>query len=98
MPCFFFVKKSGPQDWTDTYGIPDELANVAGRGQADEFHRSHPVIALSLGYESESAFNTAFKWVMGCSLQQHSHDRNQASSSNSGAEATRADQREAVAG
>ena len=29
-------------------------------------------IALSLGYESESAFGTAFKRVMGCSPRQHS--------------------------
>jgi AraC-like DNA-binding protein len=29
------------------------------------------VIALSLGYESESAFSTAFKRVMGCSPRQH---------------------------
>jgi len=28
-------------------------------------------IALSLGYESESAFGTAFKRVMGCSPRQH---------------------------
>src|SRR6266478_3722541 len=39
---------------------------------------SHPisVIALSLGYESESAFSTAFKRVMGCSQQQYSRGRN----------------------
>jgi Helix-turn-helix domain len=30
------------------------------------------VIALSLGYESESAFSTAFKRVMGCSPRQFS--------------------------
>jgi AraC-like DNA-binding protein len=30
------------------------------------------VIAPSLGYESESAFSTAFKRVMGCSPRQHS--------------------------
>jgi AraC-like DNA-binding protein len=29
-------------------------------------------IALSLGYESESAFSTAFKRVMGCSPRQYS--------------------------
>ena len=33
------------------------------------------VIALSLGYESESAFSTAFKRVMGCSPRQHSRGR-----------------------
>jgi AraC-like DNA-binding protein len=31
------------------------------------------VIALSLGYESESAFGKAFKKVMGCSPKQYSH-------------------------
>ncbi|WP_010164797.1 AraC family transcriptional regulator [Sphingomonas sp. PAMC 26617] len=34
------------------------------------------VMALSLGYESESAFSTAFKRVMGCSPRQHSRNRN----------------------
>jgi AraC-like DNA-binding protein len=34
------------------------------------------VIALSLGYESESAFSTAFKRVMGCSPRQYCRDRN----------------------
>jgi AraC-like DNA-binding protein len=33
------------------------------------------VIALSLGYESESAFSTAFKRVMGCSPRQLSRAR-----------------------
>ena len=33
------------------------------------------VIALSLGYESESAFSTAFKRVMGCSPRQYSRGR-----------------------
>src|SRR5262249_17087959 len=32
-------------------------------------------IGLSLGYESESAFSTAFKRVMGCSPRQYSHGR-----------------------
>jgi AraC-like DNA-binding protein len=36
-------------------------------------------IALSLGYESESAFSTAFKRVMGCSPRQYSRGRNRAS-------------------
>jgi AraC-like DNA-binding protein len=36
------------------------------------------VIAPSLGYESESAFSTAFKRVMGCSPRQYSRDRNPA--------------------
>jgi AraC-like DNA-binding protein len=37
-------------------------------------HSSDPVsvIALALGYESESAFSTAFKRVMGCSPRQYS--------------------------
>ena len=37
------------------------------------------VIALSLGYESESAFSTAFKRVMGCAPRQYSRGRNPAS-------------------
>lgn len=36
------------------------------------------VIALSLGYESESAFSTAFKRVMGCSPRQYSRGQNPA--------------------
>ena len=39
------------------------------------------VIALSLGYESESAFSTAFKRVMGCSPRQYSRGRTSASPS-----------------
>jgi AraC-like DNA-binding protein len=34
------------------------------------------VVALSLGYESESAFSTAFKRVMGCSPRQYCRGRN----------------------
>jgi AraC-like DNA-binding protein len=33
-------------------------------------------IALSLGYESESAFSTAFKRVIGCSPRQYSRSQN----------------------
>jgi AraC-like DNA-binding protein len=33
------------------------------------------VIARSLGYESEAAFSTAFKRVMGCSPRQYGHGR-----------------------
>jgi len=40
------------------------------------------VIALSLGYESESAFSTAFKRVMGCSPRQYSRGRDLVSASN----------------
>ncbi|KXF75719.1 AraC family transcriptional regulator [Paramesorhizobium deserti] len=36
------------------------------------------VIALSLGYESESAFSTAFKRAMGCSPRQYSRDGDRA--------------------
>ncbi len=36
------------------------------------------VVALALGYESESAFSTAFKRVMGCSPRQYSQGRQQA--------------------
>jgi AraC-like DNA-binding protein len=56
------------------------------------------VIALSLGYESESAFSTAFKRVMGCSPRQYGRGRTAASPSNGGGEAARADRLEPVAG
>ena len=55
------------------------------------------VIALSLGYESESAFSAAFKRVMGCSPRQYSHGRKSVSSSPSAAEAARANRLETVA-
>ncbi len=35
-------------------------------------------IALSLGYESESAFSTAFKRVMGCTPRQYGYGRKMA--------------------
>ena len=35
-------------------------------------------IALSLGYESESAFSTAFKRIVGCSPRQYGRGRNPA--------------------
>ncbi len=54
------------------------------------------VIATSLGYESESAFSTAFKRVMGCSPRQHSRSRNPASASKSEAQPASADQLEPV--
>ena len=38
-------------------------------------------ISQSLGYESESAFSTAFKRVMGCSPRQYSRGRNLAAAS-----------------
>jgi AraC-like DNA-binding protein len=41
------------------------------------------VIARSLGYESESAFSTAFKRVMGCSPRKYGQTRNSAASSRS---------------
>jgi AraC-like DNA-binding protein len=44
-------------------------------------------IAVSLGYESESAFSTAFKRVMGCSPRQYRRGRSVASSSGGDAEA-----------
>jgi AraC-like DNA-binding protein len=56
------------------------------------------VIALSLGYESESAFSTAFKRVMGCSPRQYGRGRNPAFSTRSTDEAARANRLEAVAG
>ena len=56
------------------------------------------VIAQSLSYESESAFSTAFKRVMGCSPRQYSRGRNPASPSHRAEEAARADLLEPVAG
>ena len=56
------------------------------------------VIALSLGYESESAFSTAFKRVMGCSPRQYSRGRNPASPSHSEQEVARANRLEPIAG
>jgi AraC-like DNA-binding protein len=56
------------------------------------------VIALSLGYESESAFSTAFKRVMGCSPRQYSRGRSPASPSHVEGEAADADRLESIAG
>ncbi len=53
-------------------------------------------IALSLGYESESAFSTAFKRVMGCSPRQYSRGRHAVSASHR-EEAAHANQAEPVA-
>jgi AraC-like DNA-binding protein len=53
------------------------------------------VIALSLGYESESAFSTAFKRVMGCSPGQYGRGHSPAASET---KASRADRLEPVAG
>jgi AraC-like DNA-binding protein len=55
------------------------------------------VIALSLGYESESAFSTAFKRVMGCSPRQYSRARNPAAASHHEGEAASANRLEVVA-
>ena len=52
------------------------------------------VISLSLGYESEPAFSTAFKRVMGCSPRQYSRGRSSVSPSNIAEEPARADQLE----
>jgi AraC-like DNA-binding protein len=54
------------------------------------------VIALSLGYESESAFSTAFKRVMGLSPRQYSRGRNSAPASRSEGEAVDVDRLEPV--
>jgi AraC-like DNA-binding protein len=56
------------------------------------------VVALSLGYESESAFSTAFKRVMDCSPRQYGRGRNPASPPRSEAEAARANRLELVVG
>jgi AraC-like DNA-binding protein len=54
-------------------------------------------IAFSLGYESESAFSTAFKRTMDCSPRQYSRRRHSTDSRSEGADAD-ADRLEAVAG
>jgi AraC-like DNA-binding protein len=60
---------------------------------------SDPVaaIASSLGYESESAFSTAFKRVMGCSPRQHSRGRRPALPLYGEADAHRADPLDPIA-
>ena len=55
------------------------------------------IISLSLGYESESAFSTAFKRVMGCSPRQYSRGRNPASPSPSQGKAAHASRLELIA-
>jgi AraC-like DNA-binding protein len=55
------------------------------------------VIARSLGYESESAFSTAFRRVMGCSPRQYKRSRNLASPFQSEEEAARANRLEPIA-
>jgi len=55
-------------------------------------------IALALGYESESAFSTAFKRVMGCSPRQYSRGCAPAGAAQSESVAARAGLLEAVAG
>ncbi len=54
------------------------------------------VIARSLGYESESAFSTAFRRVMGCSPRQYGRGRNGAAS-HSGVEADRVESSDLLA-
>ncbi len=56
------------------------------------------VIALSLGYESESAFSTAFKRVMGCSPRQYGRRQHPAALSSREEEAARASRLELVSG
>jgi AraC-like DNA-binding protein len=56
------------------------------------------VIAPSLGYESESAFSTAFKRVMGCSPRQYNRGRSPASPSPSEGDTAGANRLEPIAG
>ncbi len=56
-----FAQRFGGEGWGGPAGVTDALAHAVGRGQTYPFRRSVSVIALSLGYESESAFGAAFK-------------------------------------
>jgi AraC-like DNA-binding protein len=56
------------------------------------------LIAHSLGYESESAFSTAFRRVMGSSPRRYTRSRNPAPAAHDGDDAARADRLEAVGG
>ena len=60
--------------------------------------KSVSAIALSLGYESESAFSTAFKRMMGCSPRQYGRDRRLVPSSPGGREGGGVERLELVAG
>jgi AraC-like DNA-binding protein len=55
------------------------------------------VIAVAVGYESESAFSTAFRRVMGCSPRQYSRGRNPVSPAHSERESARDNRLESVA-
>lgn len=55
-------------------------------------------IALSLGYESESAFSTAFKRIMGCSPRRYGRGRSSAPPSHGEGGAARANRRKPVTG
>ena len=73
-------RSSFAQKFKETVGASpmDYLARWRMLLAADRLtHSSDPigVIALSLGYESESAFSTAFKRVMGCSPRRYGRDR-----------------------
>ena len=54
------------------------------------------VISLALGYESEAAFSTAFKRIMGCSPRQYSRGRAPALPSHSEEESALANQVERI--
>jgi AraC-like DNA-binding protein len=89
-----FKRKVGtsPMDYVTRWRMrlaADRLANG---------HESVASVALSLGYESESAFSTAFKRVMARSPRQYGRGRNPASASHGAAQAGRADRLETIAG
>ena len=66
--------------------------------EAKVTNSSEPIsaIARSLGYESESAFGTAFKRVMGSSPRQYNRGRKAATAAHREEEAARAEQLEAI--
>jgi AraC-like DNA-binding protein len=52
------------EDWRNTDWVSDALADDAHRDRLTNIRNSLAQTAVSIDYESESAFNTAFKRVM----------------------------------
>ena len=61
------------ESWDDPMEYLTRWRMILSGGRLKNSDDSVSVIALSLGYESESAFGKAFKRIMGCSPKQYSH-------------------------